>query len=277
MAWSLSKAMAFSKPVVGGAHGGYTGLRRGWGHRLLDALRRQWKRWQEPRTPPVGRALCDLQMGRRGFDRVRRRTSSSTSGRGSVPWSRSSRGLTAMDRSVKVLHVIPSVGPLRGGPSVTMRLMARGLARAGCEVHVATTDDDGPGRLEVPLGVPVVDDGVTYRHFRRQTRFYGVLVAADPVARPARPGLRPRPRARALLLRHAAGGVLRPAGPRALRDPATRHPEPLGYRPPPPVAQAAVLRDGGAPHPRRGRPDPLHERAGADRGRGARASGSGAS
>ena len=74
---------------------------------------------------------------------------------------------------IRVLHVIPSVGPLRGGPSVTMRLTARGLARAGCEVHVATTDDDGPGRLEVPLGVPVLDEGVTYRHFRRQTRFYG--------------------------------------------------------------------------------------------------------
>ena len=41
-------------------------------------------------------------------------------------------------------------------------------------MHVATTDDDGPGRLEVPLGIPVVDEGVTYRHFRRQTRFYGV-------------------------------------------------------------------------------------------------------
>ena len=83
------------------------------------------------------------------------------------------RSFVPLANPIRVLHVIPSVGPLRGGPSVTMRLMARGLARAGCEVHVATTDDDGPGRLEVPLGVPVVDEGVTYRHFRRQTRFYG--------------------------------------------------------------------------------------------------------
>jgi glycosyltransferase involved in cell wall biosynthesis len=73
---------------------------------------------------------------------------------------------------MRILHVIPSVGPLRGGPSVTLRAMARGLSRAGCEVHVATTDDDGPGRLHVPHGVPLTDDGVTFWHFRRQTRFY---------------------------------------------------------------------------------------------------------
>jgi glycosyltransferase involved in cell wall biosynthesis len=54
-----------------------------------------------------------------------------------------------------------------------MRLMARGLARAGCEVHVATTDDNGPERLAVPLGIPVIDEGVSYWHFRRQTSFYG--------------------------------------------------------------------------------------------------------
>jgi glycosyltransferase involved in cell wall biosynthesis len=54
-----------------------------------------------------------------------------------------------------------------------MHLMARGLARAGCEVHVATTDDNDSEKLDVPLGVPLVDESVTYWHFRRQTRFYG--------------------------------------------------------------------------------------------------------
>jgi glycosyltransferase involved in cell wall biosynthesis len=53
-----------------------------------------------------------------------------------------------------------------------VRTMARGLAQAGLEVHVAATDDNGHGRLRVPLGVPVVEGGVTYRYFRRQTRFY---------------------------------------------------------------------------------------------------------
>lgn len=76
--------------------------------------------------------------------------------------------------SLKILHVIPSVGPQRGGPSIAMRTMARGLAASGLGVTVATTDDDGAGRLEVPLGAPLAVDGVTWWHFRRQTRFYTV-------------------------------------------------------------------------------------------------------
>lgn len=73
---------------------------------------------------------------------------------------------------MKILHVIPSVSPLRGGPSVTLRTMARGLVRAGLEVHVATTDDNGANRLDVPYRVPVVEEGVSYWYFPRQTRFY---------------------------------------------------------------------------------------------------------
>jgi glycosyltransferase involved in cell wall biosynthesis len=75
---------------------------------------------------------------------------------------------------MKVLHVIPSVSPLRGGPSVMMHALARGLNDAGVEVHVATTDDNGRQRLDVPLGVPVVEEGVTSWYFPRQTRFYTV-------------------------------------------------------------------------------------------------------
>lgn len=72
----------------------------------------------------------------------------------------------------RILHVIPSVSPLRGGPSVSLGTMVRGLARAGMEVHVATTDDDGHGRFAVLNGAPAVKDGVTYRYFPRQTRYY---------------------------------------------------------------------------------------------------------
>ena len=77
-----------------------------------------------------------------------------------------------MDRPLRVLHVIPSIGPLRGGTSVALRELSRGLARAGVAVHVATTDDNGPGRLAVPMGRPVNEDGATHWYFRRQTRFY---------------------------------------------------------------------------------------------------------
>jgi glycosyltransferase involved in cell wall biosynthesis len=72
----------------------------------------------------------------------------------------------------KILHVIPSVGPQRGGPSVMMRTLARALSRAGMEVHVATTDDNGPDRLRVPLGEPQHEDGATFWYFPRQTHFY---------------------------------------------------------------------------------------------------------
>lgn len=50
--------------------------------------------------------------------------------------------------------------------------MARGLVQEGFTVDVATTDDNGPARLDVLLGQPILEDGVTYRYFARQTRFY---------------------------------------------------------------------------------------------------------
>ncbi len=75
---------------------------------------------------------------------------------------------------MKVLHVIPSVGPLRGGPSFVIRTMSEGLAAYGCHIDVATTDDNGPERLPVPLEHPVLENGVTYWYFRRQTHFYTI-------------------------------------------------------------------------------------------------------
>lgn len=75
---------------------------------------------------------------------------------------------------MKVLHIIPSVGPLRGGPSIAARTIAWALVNHGVSVDVATTDDNGAGQLAVPLGRPVVEDGVTYWYFRRQVSFYTV-------------------------------------------------------------------------------------------------------
>lgn len=73
---------------------------------------------------------------------------------------------------MKVLHVIPSVGPLRGGPSFVIQSITKGLAARGCEVHIATTDDNGPERLTVPMGRAVPKDAVTYWYFPRQSNFY---------------------------------------------------------------------------------------------------------
>lgn len=73
-----------------------------------------------------------------------------------------------------ILHVIPSLGPQRGGPSVVARVLATGLVAAGLEVTVIATDDDGRGKQAVPLNTPLVEYGVTYRYFPRQTRFYTI-------------------------------------------------------------------------------------------------------
>lgn len=73
---------------------------------------------------------------------------------------------------MKILHVIPSVSPVHGGPTVALQTITRALAAEGIEVHVATTDDDGTGHLPVPLGEPIRADGVTYWYFHRQTQFY---------------------------------------------------------------------------------------------------------
>jgi glycosyltransferase involved in cell wall biosynthesis len=73
---------------------------------------------------------------------------------------------------MKVLHVIPSVSAVHGGPSVMVELMARGLTQAGHVVHIATTNDDGQGKLPVACGVPVERNGITHWYFDRQLGFY---------------------------------------------------------------------------------------------------------
>lgn len=76
---------------------------------------------------------------------------------------------------MKILHVIPSLSPKRGGPSVAVRRMAEGVAQRGIEVHIATTDDDGPERnRQVPFSEPVDENGVTVWYFPRQSHFYTV-------------------------------------------------------------------------------------------------------
>jgi glycosyltransferase involved in cell wall biosynthesis len=75
----------------------------------------------------------------------------------------------------KVLHVIPSVSPFRGGPTGMVRALAARLVLNGVETHVATTNDNGAEKLDVICGVPhLQEDGVTYWYFPRQTRLYTV-------------------------------------------------------------------------------------------------------
>jgi glycosyltransferase involved in cell wall biosynthesis len=76
---------------------------------------------------------------------------------------------------LKVLHVIPSIGAVHGGPSIALRRMCAALQARGIEVVVATTDDEGQGRRAGPSrGGAVSLDGVPVYRFRKQTEFYKV-------------------------------------------------------------------------------------------------------
>ena len=53
---------------------------------------------------------------------------------------------------VRVLHVIPALASRYGGPSAATFGICRALASSGVETVVASTDADGPSRLDVPIG-----------------------------------------------------------------------------------------------------------------------------
>jgi glycosyltransferase involved in cell wall biosynthesis len=71
---------------------------------------------------------------------------------------------------VRILHVIPSVSAIYGGPSRAIGFMTTALAAAGHDVDIATTNADGDRDLDVELGAPIVSEGVTTRYFSRHGR-----------------------------------------------------------------------------------------------------------
>ncbi|QJB28890.1 glycosyltransferase [Limnospira fusiformis] len=52
----------------------------------------------------------------------------------------------------KVLHIIPSVSPIRGGTSVAVIEIVQALRNCQVEAEILTTNDSGPGVLEIPCG-----------------------------------------------------------------------------------------------------------------------------
>ena len=68
---------------------------------------------------------------------------------------------------MRILHVVPSYFPAvrYGGPIVSVHGLCKALARQGHDVHVFTTNVDGPIDSDVPLDAPVDLDGVKVRYF----------------------------------------------------------------------------------------------------------------
>ncbi len=76
---------------------------------------------------------------------------------------------------MKLLHVVASYAPAwrYGGPIQSVAALCQGLARLGEEVTVFTTNIDGPCNLAVPVGRPVVREGVRVHYFGvQQPRFW---------------------------------------------------------------------------------------------------------
>jgi glycosyltransferase involved in cell wall biosynthesis len=68
---------------------------------------------------------------------------------------------------MRVLHVVPYYLPAwrYGGPIRSVHGLCKGLARLGHDVHVFTTNIDGPSDLDVPIGMPVDIDAVKVWYF----------------------------------------------------------------------------------------------------------------
>ena len=68
---------------------------------------------------------------------------------------------------MRILHVVPSYFPAvrYGGPIFAVHGLCKALAARGHEVHVFTTNVDGPGESDVPIGFPVDLDSVQVRYF----------------------------------------------------------------------------------------------------------------
>jgi len=68
---------------------------------------------------------------------------------------------------VKILHVIPSLAAVRGGPTQVALNLARSLRARGVDVEITTTNDSGATVLDVPLGELTEYEGVPVWFFPR--------------------------------------------------------------------------------------------------------------
>jgi glycosyltransferase involved in cell wall biosynthesis len=70
---------------------------------------------------------------------------------------------------MKILQIVPSISLIYGGPSQMVLGLSKALAAAGMEVTILTTDsngDTGEKPLDVPLGIPIKQEGYKIIYFR---------------------------------------------------------------------------------------------------------------
>ncbi|MDB9411733.1 hormogonium polysaccharide biosynthesis glycosyltransferase HpsP [Microcystis aeruginosa] len=70
---------------------------------------------------------------------------------------------------MKILQIVPSISLVYGGPSQMVLGLSAALAQLGQDVTIITTDsngDTGQAPLDVPLGVPVSQNGYQIYYFR---------------------------------------------------------------------------------------------------------------
>ncbi|WP_024546389.1 glycosyltransferase [Picosynechococcus sp. NKBG15041c] len=68
---------------------------------------------------------------------------------------------------MKILHVIPSIAAVRGGPSKAVIEMVQSLQNADCEIEITTTNDNGETLLDVSLEKLQRYQGIPVRFFAR--------------------------------------------------------------------------------------------------------------
>ncbi len=89
---------------------------------------------------------------------------------------------------MKVVHVIATLSATYGGPPKACLGNAQAMAALGHEVSILTTDLGFPGRLDVPLGQPVSQDGITiHYHPGIHPHFWGTSPALARALREAIP------------------------------------------------------------------------------------------